>query len=111
LVGFVDALLDSEEYLNNFGDDIVPYQRRRILPQRTDGETPFARMPRYGADYLAKLEAIGYFAHKFDGYTGEPYLPPANALLVAKIITYFGAGFISLLTLAIALSAFGWITL
>ncbi|QLE59040.1 phycobilisome rod-core linker polypeptide [Nostoc sp. TCL26-01] len=30
LHGFIDALLDSEEYLENFGDDIVPYQRRRF---------------------------------------------------------------------------------
>lgn len=59
--GFIDRLLDSEEYLNNFGDDILPYQRRRILPQREIGELPFARMPRYGADYRAKLEKMGYF--------------------------------------------------
>ena len=112
LAGFVDALLDSDEYLDSFGDDIVPYQRRRILPSRIDGEAPFARMPRYGADYLAKLEAIGYFAHKSDGsYGGQPYVPTEQALLVGKVITYFGAGFIGLLTLAIALSAFGWITL
>ena len=114
LAGFVDALLESEEYLDNFGDDIVPYQRRRILPQRTDGEVPFARMPRYGADYRAKLEDIGYFAHKPGDYgwaSGEPYLPPAPVLLVAKILTYTGAGLIGLLFLAVAFSAFGWITL
>ncbi len=38
LQGFIDALLDSEEYMNNFGYDTVPYQRRRILPQRGSGE-------------------------------------------------------------------------
>ncbi|MFM6281899.1 MAG: phycobilisome rod-core linker polypeptide, partial [Dolichospermum sp.] len=27
--GFVDTLLDSEEYQSNFGENIVPYQRRR----------------------------------------------------------------------------------
>jgi Phycobilisome Linker polypeptide. len=27
--GLIDDLLDSEEYLSNFGDDTVPYQRRR----------------------------------------------------------------------------------
>jgi phycobilisome rod-core linker protein len=61
LQGFVEDLLKSEEYLENFGINTVPYQRRRILPQRSTGDLPFARMPRYGADYRAKLEAMGYF--------------------------------------------------
>ena len=55
LQGFIDELLNSEEYTSNFGDDIVPYQRRRILPQRDVGELPFERMPRYGADYRDRL--------------------------------------------------------
>ena len=55
LQGFVDSLLDSEEYLSNFGDNTVPYQRRRILPQHDRGELPFARMARYGTDYRNKL--------------------------------------------------------
>ncbi|OLP19369.1 phycobilisome rod-core linker polypeptide CpcG [Leptolyngbya sp. 'hensonii'] len=55
LQSFIDALLSSEEYLDNFGDNTVPYQRRRILPQRTQGELPFARMARYGTDYRDKL--------------------------------------------------------
>lgn len=46
--GFVDELLDSEEYLSNFGYDTVPYQRRRVLPSRPEGEMPTnLRMPRY----------------------------------------------------------------
>ncbi|MEM9508656.1 MAG: phycobilisome rod-core linker polypeptide [Cyanobacteria bacterium P01_E01_bin.35] len=114
LAGFIDELLDSEEYLNNFGDDIVPYQRRRILPQRTEGESPFARMPRYGADYRSKLEDMGYFAHKPGDYAwadSQPYYPPQPVLLVAKILTFAGAGALSLITLAVALAAFGWISL
>lgn len=113
LAGFIDDLLGSEEYLDNFGDDTVPYQRRRILPQRTEGESPFARMPRYGADYLSKLEDIGYFAVKPGdyGWSGQPYYPPASALVVAKILTFAGAGFLGLLSLAVALAAFGWISI
>ena len=110
LAGFVNDLLDSEEYLDNFGDDIVPYQRRRILPQRTEGESPFARMPRYGADYRSKLEAIGYFAHQGGDY-GQPYYPPQQVLLIAKILTFAGAGLLGLLTLAVALAAWGLITI
>lgn len=112
LAGFINDLLDSEEYLNNFGDDIVPYQRRRILPQRTEGESPFARMPRYGADYRSKLEAIGYFAHKEGaGWSGQPYYPPQQVLLIAKILTFAGASLLGLLTLAVALAAWGLITI
>jgi phycobilisome rod-core linker protein len=55
LLGFVDQLLNSEEYLNNFGYNTVPYQRRRILPQRHQGEVTFAHMARYGTDYRDKL--------------------------------------------------------
>ena len=46
--GFVDELLDSEEYLESFGYDVVPYQRRRVLPGRQEGEgTTNLRLPRY----------------------------------------------------------------
>jgi phycobilisome rod-core linker protein len=55
LQGFVDELLNSEEYLSNFGENTVPYQRRRILPQRTKGEVTFAHTARYGTDYRDKL--------------------------------------------------------
>ncbi|BAZ88512.1 phycobilisome rod-core linker polypeptide [Dolichospermum compactum] len=44
--GFVDALLDSEEYTQNFGDNTVPYQRKRFV------DRPFNLVtPRYGADF------------------------------------------------------------
>ena len=111
LEGFIDALLGSEEYLDNFGDDIVPYQRRRIIAQRTEGDLPFARMPRYGADYRAKLENLGYFKHEADEFWGAPYYPPAPVLLVAKWLTIAGASVIGLSLLAIAFAAFGWISL
>lgn len=55
LQGFVDELLNSDEYQNNFGSTRVPYQRRRILPQRDQGDITFAHMARYGADYRDKL--------------------------------------------------------
>lgn len=56
IVGFVDDLLNSEEYLEAFGYDTLPYQRRRVLPGRTEGERPFnITSPRYDAYYRAKL--------------------------------------------------------
>lgn len=45
LFGFIDAVVDSEEYLQNFGNEIVPYQRRRFQ------DRPFNLVnPRY-SDY------------------------------------------------------------
>lgn len=112
LEGFIDQLLGSGEYLDNFGDDIVPYQRRRMIAQRTEGDLPFARMPRYGADYRAKLEELGYFSNRVGGaWDGTIYYPPKSALLVAKWTTIALSGFLSLILLAVALSAFGWISL
>nr|QVY57941.1 phycobilisome rod-core linker polypeptide [Betaphycus gelatinus] len=52
---FVDTLLDSKEYEENFGDNTVPYQRRRIIAQRSKGEIPFnLKTPRMGKEFLAK---------------------------------------------------------
>ncbi len=54
--GFVDKLLDSDEYIENFGENTVPYHRRRILPSRAIGETPFnITSPRYDAYYRNQL--------------------------------------------------------
>ena len=54
--GFIDDLLGSDEYLENFGDDIVPYQRRRNLPGRAEGERPFnIKSPRYNEYYRGIL--------------------------------------------------------
>jgi phycobilisome rod-core linker protein len=54
--GFVNDLLDSDEYYSNFGDNTVPYQRRRILPQQAKGETPFnLKTPRYNDYHRAQL--------------------------------------------------------
>lgn len=56
IVGFIDDLLNSEEYLDAFGYDIVPYQRRRVLPSRAEGERPFnIKSPRYDEYYRGKL--------------------------------------------------------
>jgi phycobilisome rod-core linker protein len=50
LPAFVDALLDSPEYLEQFGEDQVPFQRSRVLSGRAVGERPFNQQaPRYDA--------------------------------------------------------------
>lgn len=54
--GFVDKLLNSDEYLENFGYDTLPYQRRRTLASRDSGEIPFnIKSPRYDEYHRAIL--------------------------------------------------------
>lgn len=56
IIGFIDDLLNSDEYLEAFGYDTLPYQRRRVLPGRPEGERPFnITSPRYEAYHRAKL--------------------------------------------------------
>ncbi|MEB3335945.1 MAG: phycobilisome rod-core linker polypeptide [Leptolyngbyaceae bacterium] len=71
--GFIDALLNSEEYISNFGDNTVPFHRRRVLPQRSQGDLPFERMARYGKDYRDRLPRPSQF-------TGRTYVEPADGL-------------------------------
>uniref|UniRef100_UPI003001A947 phycobilisome rod-core linker polypeptide n=1 Tax=Anunuuluaehu liula TaxID=3049639 RepID=UPI003001A947 len=57
LEAFVDMLLGSNEYSDNFGDNTVPYQRRRVIAQRSKGEIPFnLKTPRMGSSFLLKQE-------------------------------------------------------
>nr|UAD87774.1 phycobilisome rod-core linker polypeptide [Gracilaria textorii] len=52
---FFNILLDSDEYMENFGDSTVPYQRRRVIAQRSKGEVPFnLKTPRMGKNFTAK---------------------------------------------------------
>jgi phycobilisome rod-core linker protein len=53
---FIDDLLNSDEYIEAFGYDIVPYQRRRHLPSRELGERPFnIKSPRYNEYHRNQL--------------------------------------------------------
>jgi phycobilisome rod-core linker protein len=119
LAGFIDALLGSQEYLTNFGEDTVPYQRRRILPHRSQGDLPFARMPRYGEDHLAKLKEMGYLQNQAGSiynikpavwdWQKQPY--PIGVQLAGKIFAVTGAGLLALGLVSVALSAWGIIDL
>jgi len=54
--GFVDAVLDSTEYLDAFGYDDVPAHRSRVIPGAPTGEMPiYQRFPRYGSDHRDML--------------------------------------------------------
>lgn len=58
LESFIDLLVNSDEYTENFGETIVPYQRRRIIAQRSKGEIPFnLKTPRLTEAYSIKQNA------------------------------------------------------
>jgi phycobilisome rod-core linker protein len=97
LQSFISSLLNSEEYYSNFGENTVPYQRRRILPLQKKGELPFERMARYGRDYRDQLPrpsryteftfsqpADGLFT-KFEPFDFETFLRRSNWSVVSGL--------------------------
>ncbi|MBE9029779.1 phycobilisome rod-core linker polypeptide [filamentous cyanobacterium LEGE 11480] len=101
--GFIDALLDSDEYLDNFGDHTVPYQRRRVLASSNTANIPFnIENPRYDAYMRRKLGFPKYVfagtavAKSFKG--GDDKFQagsPANFLDMARSISMGGGGPVS----------------
>ena len=91
LHGFIDALLESDEYLDNFGDDVVPYQRRRF------GSRPFnLANPRYGSDWrdtqnIREMAGRSYYSIRTSGQLTTADIRraiPANFFIMAgSIIT------------------------
>ncbi|WP_310425267.1 phycobilisome rod-core linker polypeptide [Chamaesiphon sp. VAR_48_metabat_135_sub] len=53
--GFINDILNSNEYLENFGDSIVPFQRRRVLPSGASALPFNIQSPRYDEYYRGKL--------------------------------------------------------
>ncbi|MEO0648804.1 MAG: phycobilisome rod-core linker polypeptide [Cyanobacteria bacterium J06650_10] len=108
LQGFVEQLLNGEEYLSNFGDTIVPYQRRRILPQRAQGEVTFEHMARYGTDYRDRLPQptmqVTKGASRLDYLRWDWQKNPPQSLQSAWIALFYGGmGLIVLLFLSVLL--------
>ena len=55
---FIRLLVNSDEYSENYGDTVVPYQRRRIIAQRSKGEVPFnLKTPRMNREYSDRQNA------------------------------------------------------
>jgi len=67
LNGFIDAIVDGDEYRQSFGGNIIPYQRRRYK------ERPFNLVnPRYGNDWrdrqnLRSLEGRSFYQARHTG--------------------------------------------
>lgn len=88
LNGFISELVNSDEYLENFGDNVLPYQRRRQLPQRPTGEITFAHMARYDEYYrdnLPEASAGGYHLSAYR-WAWQSNPPPALRQVGAAII-------------------------
>ena len=112
---FIDKLLDSEEYLSNFGVDTVPFQRSRILPGQAIGTLPFNQAyPRYGSywrDISAKRAPSDW---SYDQFGPRPiWLAGAPSPLAKKIwlniIAAGGFGLTALLLwIAAAMLSTGW---
>jgi phycobilisome rod-core linker protein len=91
LHGFIDALLASDDYTDNFGDNVVPYQRRRF------GDRPFNLVnPRYGANWrdtqnIRGLAGRSYYSIRTSGQLTTADIRraiPANFFIMAgSIIT------------------------
>ncbi|MEO0968509.1 MAG: phycobilisome rod-core linker polypeptide [Cyanobacteria bacterium J06639_18] len=107
LKGFIDDLLNSDEYLSNFGYTTIPYQRRRILPQRNQGELPFARMARYDSFYRDKLpSSSGRILRIYDPYAPfnfEEFIQQIDLKRVAGVLLLFAG--VAVLTLLISYGA------
>jgi phycobilisome rod-core linker protein len=73
--GFVDVLLDSEEYQSSFGENIVPYQRRRYK------DRPFNLVtPRYANYWRDKLEDARYKAGSI-----QDFFKMANSISIRTV--------------------------
>jgi phycobilisome rod-core linker protein len=109
LNNFVADLVNSEEYLENFGYNTVPYQRRRILPSQSKGEVTFEHMARYSSDYRDRLPQPS----KLGGFQGAGRLdytrwewqknPPAILGKIGGGIIALGAATIVFMFLSILL--------
>ena len=77
--GFINDLLNSNEYLENFGDNIVPYQRRRVLPSGASALPFNIQSPRYNEYHRSKLgfPKISYSVAKRSA-TPAPQKPKAG---------------------------------
>ena len=52
----MDQILESDEYMTNFGYDGAPAQRGRLIPGRSTGDMPiYQRFPRYGEEWKNSL--------------------------------------------------------
>jgi phycobilisome rod-core linker protein len=88
LAGFVQELVNSTEYLEHFGENVVPYQRRRQLAARPIGDITFAHMARYDEFYRDKLPSPsqGGYTLSANRWAWQSNPPPILGQVGAAII-------------------------
>lgn len=100
--GFVNALIDSDEYNQTFGDSIVPYQRQRMEKR------PFSFTPRYGEDFRDRLpqparpgQGFQPQEQPFQPFKWQEFIQQSNWAVVSgvSILTIGVLGFLLLLGL------------
>jgi len=98
IAGFIDELLDSDEYMDNFGYDIVPYYRRRILPSQEIGQRPFDIKSPRTAEYFRAIQGFprANWQQEVRGYKPQDKKPtagnPALYLDMARSVSARPAG-------------------
>ena len=92
---FIDSLLNSEEYEQAFGGFIVPCQRRRILPVRSQGDLPFSRLTRYDSsdrpDLLTRLTQPESLTSPMEGAGQELFIAGLAVLILSALLLALGA--------------------
>lgn len=83
--GFVDALVDSDEYQQAFGDYTVPYQRKRLTTDR-----PFSFTPRYGDDYRDRAGIVRPGRYATNWYRKSN--PNYDGMAILGVLLVFSAG-------------------
>lgn len=111
LEGFIDDLLACEEYLTHFGENTVPYQRRRILPGQPLGELAFTRMPRYD-NTPYPLSHKGYGADLTSSVRWEWQKAPYSPLyrILVRVIFLASCLFLAIGSITILLTVWGIIS-
>ena len=94
LTGFIHQLLNSDEYLENFGFETVPFHRRRVISQRAEGSLPFQRRARYAEDFKDQLPQSR--AMKLIDTTGNAYRQIVILPVIAGLLLILGV-FVNLL--------------
>ncbi len=89
LDGFIDALVDGDEYIMAFGDDTVPYQRRRL------SEAPANLLnPRYGPrhrDRVGMRRSTSQMVRSYRATRPPKAGDPENYLTMARMLSPKGA--------------------
>jgi phycobilisome rod-core linker protein len=87
LHGFIDAVVDSDEYRQNFGDYIVPYQRRRLEGRPFNLVNP--RYSDYWRNRLTEREGRSFYQVRRSG-AGDINKQPIRQAIPSNFLSMAG---------------------